>query len=93
MCKPILENKGVEYDHPRILANCSLSTLNLDEKMIYEKLQHAGNSGIWKETLQKQLNIPPNAMTKALKSLEGKKIIKRVKSVKVHSVYNILILA
>ena len=93
MCKPILENKGVEYDRSSIPANCSVSTLNLDEKMIYEKLQHAGNSGIWKETLQKQLNIPQNAMTKALKSLEGKKIIKRVKSVKVHQTYSLLILA
>ena len=75
------------------MANCSVSTLNFDEKMIYEKLQHAGNSGIWKETLQKQLNIPQNAMTKALKSLEGKKIIKRVKSVKVNKMYNLLTLA
>ena len=55
MCKPILENKGVEYDRSRTVANSSVSTLNLDEKMIYEKLQHAGNSGIWKETTTKTI--------------------------------------
>jgi DNA-directed RNA polymerase III subunit RPC6 len=51
--------------------------------MIYKKIQQAGSSGIWKESVQKQLNISNIVMQKCLKTLEGKKIIKRVKSVKV----------
>ena len=51
--------------------------------MLYSKIQQAGNSGIWSQHLGKALNIPNAILTKCIKSLETKRIIKRVKSVKV----------
>lgn len=53
--------------------------------MIYLQLQQAGNGGKWSSALQKSTNIPLHGFNKAVKSLEIKKHIKRVKSVKVTS--------
>jgi DNA-directed RNA polymerase III subunit RPC6 len=41
--------------------------------------------GLWTKTLGSRTGLPRNNMMKALKSLEGKKLIKTVKSVKVRS--------
>jgi DNA-directed RNA polymerase III subunit RPC6 len=62
---------------------CSLDTLTKDEHLVYTRIQHADNQGIWSQNLSKNLNMGKVVLDKCLKSLESKRIIKRVKSVKV----------
>ena len=39
--------------------------------------------GVWRKTIQQMTNIPTQQLTKLLKSMEGKKFIKLVRSVNV----------
>jgi DNA-directed RNA polymerase III subunit RPC6 len=57
--------------------------LSPEENLIYQRLHQAGNKGVWSQALQRTTNIPQTAFNKAIKSLETKKYIKRVRSVKV----------
>jgi DNA-binding MarR family transcriptional regulator len=57
--------------------------LSPEENLIYQRLHQAGNNGIWSQALQRTTNIPQTAFNRAIKSLETKKYIKRVRSVKV----------
>lgn len=86
LCKIIEENKGVEYVlFVQVeLIFLSLSLLNKDEHLVYTRIQHADNQGIWSQSLARQLNMGKVVLDKCLKSLESKRIIKKVKSVKVN---------
>lgn len=42
---------------------------------------------MWTRTLKARTNLHQNLMAKALKNLEQRKLIKQVKSVKVHSLF------
>ena len=44
---------------------------------------------MWTRTLKARTNLHQNLMAKALKNLEQRKLIKQVKSVKVHSLSRI----
>jgi DNA-directed RNA polymerase III subunit RPC6 len=57
--------------------------LSPEENLIYQRLHQAGNHGVWSQALQRTTNIPQTAFNRAIKSLETKKYIKRVRSVKV----------
>ncbi|KAG0141620.1 hypothetical protein CROQUDRAFT_663575 [Cronartium quercuum f. sp. fusiforme G11] len=58
------------------------SSMNLDEKLVYDSIASAGNTGLWTKTLKARTNIHQSNIVKILKSLEGKNLIKSVKSVK-----------
>lgn len=60
-----------------------MGAMESDEKLVYDQIKDSGNLGIWTRTLGTKTGLPRNNITKALKSLEGKKQIKCVKSVKV----------
>lgn len=58
------------------------SSMSADEKLVYDNIANAGNSGIWTKTLKMRTNIHQTNLTKCIKALEGKNLIKAVKSVK-----------
>lgn len=60
----------------------SASGLEGDEKIVYQCIKAADNKGIWTKDLKLRTNLHQTVITKVLKSLESRKIIKAVKSVK-----------
>lgn len=52
-----------------------------EERVVYDIIKTAGNKGIWSRDIRNASNLPMTQVTKVLKHLESKKIIKSVKSV------------
>ena len=53
-----------------------------DEKIVYEHIRASHTKGIWMKDLITNTNMHRQVITKAIKSLENKEIIKSVKSIK-----------
>ncbi|XP_076360581.1 RNA polymerase III subunit F [Tachypleus tridentatus] len=65
-----------------------------EEKIVFQIIEDAGNKGIWIRDIRFKSNLLLTQVNKVLKSLEGKKLIKAVKSVsaskkKVYMLYNL----
>ncbi|CAG9565501.1 unnamed protein product [Danaus chrysippus] len=65
-----------------------------EEKVVYNLIEEAGNKGIWIRDIRIRSNLANTQLTKVLKSLEGKKVIKAVKCVnaskkKVYMLFNL----
>jgi len=60
-----------------------LGSLSSDELIIYEHIEAAGREGIWTKVLKTRTNQHQTVLTKCLKSLENRRFIKCIKSVKV----------
>ncbi|MBW0505867.1 hypothetical protein O181_045582 [Austropuccinia psidii MF-1] len=58
------------------------SSMSAEEKLVYDNIANSGNTGIWTKTLKIRTNIHQTNITKCLKALENKNLIKAVKSVK-----------
>ncbi|OAV95302.1 hypothetical protein PTTG_03649 [Puccinia triticina 1-1 BBBD Race 1] len=69
----------VAVDKSQQKVNSNMST---DEKLVYDNISNAGNTGIWTKTLKMRTNIHQTNLTKCIKALENKNLIKAVKSVK-----------
>lgn len=54
-----------------------------EEKIVYSIIEEGGNTGIWIRDIRVQSNLIMTQLTKILKNLETKKLIKAVKSVNV----------
>ncbi|KAJ1966041.1 34-kDa subunit of RNA polymerase III (C) [Dipsacomyces acuminosporus] len=59
-----------------------LSGLTSDEKLVYKHIENSGNEGIWVRTLKQKTNLLQGVITRCLKGLEQKALIKSIKSVK-----------
>lgn len=55
--------------------------ISLEERIIYQAIETAGNKGIWNREIRNKTQVPLKQMSKVLKNLETKKLIKAVKSV------------
>ena len=52
-----------------------------EEKLVYKIIEEAGNKGTWIKDIRIKSNLVQTQLTKVLKTLESKKLIKVVKSV------------
>lgn len=52
-----------------------------EQLMIYQVIEKAGNKGIWTRDIKTATSVNQNTLTKTLKSLEGRHLIKTAKSV------------
>ncbi|XP_073249039.1 DNA-directed RNA polymerase III subunit RPC6-like isoform X2 [Porites lutea] len=67
---------------------------DVQEKLVYQIIEEAGNKGIWIRDIRFKSNIQLTQVNKILKNLESKKLIKAVKSVaasrkKVYMLFNL----
>ena len=53
-----------------------------DEFLIYRQIEQSRTTGVWTKTIKNRTNLHQTVMTKCLKSLEGKRLIKAIRSVK-----------
>lgn len=60
-----------------------MATLNPDEKLVYLLIKQADNKGIWTRDIRSRSVLQHSQVTKILKVLESKKVVKSVKSVEV----------
>ena len=58
--------------------------INNEDRVVLNIIEEAGNKGIWSKEIQYKSQLNQSAVTKVLKSLEGKKLIKSVSGVAVH---------
>ncbi|ORX63196.1 RNA polymerase Rpc34 [Hesseltinella vesiculosa] len=58
------------------------SRLNDEQRLVYNAIRAAGNSGIWTRDLKKKTNLHTIVLNRTLKTLENKQEIKSVKHVK-----------
>ncbi|KEP55040.1 putative DNA-directed RNA polymerase III subunit rpc6 [Rhizoctonia solani 123E] len=84
--KGVLSYKAVEKADAKIVG-----LMDADESIVYKKIQEAKNEGIWTKHL-KSTELHQSIITRALKSLEKKGLVKSIKSVK-HPTRKIYILA
>jgi DNA-directed RNA polymerase III subunit RPC6 len=68
--------------------------MDKDERIIYNIIEASGNTGIWVKDIRTKSNLLMTPLTKMLKNLENRKLIKAVKSVnaskkKVYMLYNL----
>lgn len=66
----------------------------LEEKLVYQIIEEAGNKGIWIRDIRYKCNLQLTQVNKILKTLESKKLIKAIKSVaaskkKVYMLFNL----
>lgn len=55
--------------------------LNAEEVMVFQQIQKAANSGVWTKDLKIRTNLAQPQITKILKALEARGLIKSIKSV------------
>lgn len=70
-------------DQVLIVRAHSIARLEGDERIVFQCIKAADNKGIWTKDLKTRSNLHQTVITKVLRTLESRKIIKAVKSVKV----------
>lgn len=50
--------------------------------MVYNQIENSGTNGTWTKTIKQRTNMHQTTVTKAMKTLESKKLVKPVKSIK-----------
>jgi DNA-directed RNA polymerase III subunit RPC6 len=60
-----------------------MGSMEGDEGIIYSFIKDSGTEGIWTKQLKTRSNLHQSVMTRCLKNLEQKQLVKVVKSVKV----------
>ncbi|KAG9091028.1 34-kDa subunit of RNA polymerase III (C) [Ceratobasidium sp. 370] len=75
--KGVLSYKAVDKAGAKVLG-----LMDAEESIVYKKIQEAKNEGIWTKHL-KSTELHQSIITRVLKSLEKKGLIKSIKSVKV----------
>eukprot|EP00892_Ulva_mutabilis_P007842 jgi/Ulvmu1/542/UM001_0550.1 len=62
-----------------ILKQKKLKDLDVEEQLVFQKIEQAGAKGIWIRDIRLATNLQNPRLTKALKNLEGRQMIKNVK--------------
>ncbi|CAM9203501.1 unnamed protein product [Ascophyllum nodosum] len=75
------ENDTVWYKLVQEEKAKKLVGLTPEQMMIYQVIEKAGNQGIWTRDIKTSTSVNQNTLTKSLKSLENRHLIKTVKSV------------
>ena len=55
--------------------------LDPNARLVYQSIQRAGALGAWTKDIRRETNIQPPTLNKIFKALEGRRLIKQVKSV------------
>lgn len=59
-----------------------IRSLTTNERLVYQRIEEAENSGIWLRTITNRVNLHQTVVTKALKDLKSKRLVKEIKSAK-----------
>lgn len=56
-----------------------MKALDVEEQLVFQKIEQAGSKGIWIRDIRLATNLQNPRLTKALKTLESRQMIKNVK--------------
>ncbi|RUP50241.1 RNA polymerase Rpc34 [Jimgerdemannia flammicorona] len=59
-----------------------IASMEMETMMVYKQIKAAGNEGIWTKVLKHKTNLHQQVITRCLKALELKQMIKAIKNVK-----------
>ena len=91
-------NTGFNFQYMAIVSFISSSSktkgFEKEERLVYQIIEDSGNKGIWTRDIRSMSNLGQAHLTKILKTLESKKLVKLAKSVqaskkKVYMLYNL----
>lgn len=54
---------------------------SLEQRLVLQEIERAGNKGIWTRDIKTHTNIPQQIVTKTLRLLETRRLVKSVKSI------------
>jgi len=88
------KNKELLYILNDKAANIKLKGGEVEERVVFKIIEEAGNKGIWLKDIRYKSNLNSTTLTKIIKALEGKKLIKAITSVsaakkKLYMLYNL----
>ncbi|KAK8198661.1 34-kDa subunit of RNA polymerase III (C) [Zalaria obscura] len=76
-----LDNKTCFALRTKEIAN-KVVTLAEEERMVYNQIENTGTNGIWQKNIKQRTGLHQTAITRAMKTLETKRLVKQIKSVK-----------
>lgn len=87
-------SSGLVYRLKTASAISQLKGVDNQEKLVFQVIESVGNKGIWIRDIRRKCNLMAAEVTKIVKNLESKKLIKAVQSVsaskrKVYMLYNL----
>ena len=74
-------SKEVVYVINNTIKSRMTSLLSQEEGFVYQQIIKSGDRGIWTKEIKQSSGLPTQTLTKIYKSLEGKRLVKSVKSV------------
>ncbi|KAL6751999.1 RNA polymerase Rpc34 subunit-domain-containing protein [Haematococcus lacustris] len=74
-------NKTTFYKELSAEESAKYKGLAADELMVYQTIQSSGSAGLWTKDMKTRTNLAQPHITKILKVLEGRRLVKAVKSV------------
>eukprot|EP01116_Phalansterium_solitarium_P006091 TRINITY_DN18403_c0_g1_i1.p1 TRINITY_DN18403_c0_g1~~TRINITY_DN18403_c0_g1_i1.p1 ORF type:complete len:295 (+),score=77.39 TRINITY_DN18403_c0_g1_i1:118-1002(+) len=78
------EKLGIVYKETSadiVMTSAKFKGLGTEEMLIYQLIDQSGNTGIWNRDLKHKSNLAPTQITKIVKALESRKLIKTVTSI------------
>ncbi len=82
LVKLVKQNGELRFQAVEIQEAAKRANMNSDESIIYSYIEASGREGIWTKTIKARTNLHQHVVLRSLKSLEGQRFIKSVKSVK-----------
>jgi DNA-directed RNA polymerase III subunit RPC6 len=55
--------------------------LSIEQRLVLQEIERAGNKGVWTRDIKTHTNIPQQIVTKTLRVLESRRLVKSVKSI------------
>lgn len=72
---------NLSYKELKVEEAAKFKGLNTQELLVYQVVKAVGNTGVWTKDMKARTNLAQPQITKILKVLEGRKLVKSVKSV------------
>eukprot|EP00877_Chromochloris_zofingiensis_P008185 jgi/Chrzof1/361/Cz01g13040.t1 len=76
-----LFQNGTDLVYKTAVKDVKTKGLNPEELLVYQVIKQAGNTGVWTKDMKIRTNLAQPQITKILKALEGRHLIKSVKNV------------
>lgn len=94
LIKLVKQNNELKFQAVDIGEAQKKSSMTSEEALVYSYIEASGREGIWSKTIKARTNLHQHVVSKCLKSLEGQRYVKSVKSVKfptrkIYMLYNL----
>ena len=76
-----LTNTAKQMAHTHSRTHSKTKGLEKEQRLVYQMIEDSGSKGIWMREIRVKSNIAQSELTRCLKTLESKKLIKSVRSV------------